>query len=152
MPWYVLVTKPRSELKVKTRLLNCGIEVCCPIRIERRQWSDRVKKVAVPLLPSMILVCIDAKDRNTVFNVPGVLRYLFYLGEPAKVRAEEVDILKNISEKGHKVLAVKTIKPGDVIEVPSFGALPQKGIVKQVSRNRCWVVLDQLGFVVTLQL
>jgi transcription antitermination factor NusG len=152
MPWYVLVTKPRSELKVTARLLHYGIEVCCPTRIERRQWSDRIKKVAVPLLPSMILVRIDAKDRNKVFNVSGVLRYLFYLGEPAIVRAEEVDVLKNISEKGHQVLTIKTIKPGDTIQVPGFGDLPQKGIVKQVSSNRCWVVLDQLGFVVTLQL
>jgi hypothetical protein len=61
MPWYVLVTQPRSELKVKVRLRNIGIEVSCPALIERRQWSDRVKKVTQPLLPPMVLVsCIGA--------------------------------------------------------------------------------------------
>ena len=56
MPWYVLVTKPRAELKVKDRLEKIGISVCCPTVVEKRQWSDRVKKVVVPLLPSMVLV------------------------------------------------------------------------------------------------
>mgnify|MGYP000229033135 CR=1 FL=1 len=61
MTWYVLVTQPRSELKVKARLRHIGIEVCCPTRVERRQWSDRVKKVTQPLLPPMVLVsCIGA--------------------------------------------------------------------------------------------
>ena len=62
MPWYVLVTKPRSELKVRDRLAVLGVSVCCPVRVEKRQWSDRVKKVDVPLLPSMVLVCLAAKD------------------------------------------------------------------------------------------
>lgn len=152
MPWYVLVTKPRSELKVKERLRHIGIEVYCPTRVERRQWSDRVKKVTVPLLPSMVLVSIEPIERNKVFDVPGVVRYLFYLGQPAKVRDNEIEVLKRIGEERSRILKVESIKPGDRIEVPGFGTLPQSGIVKQVSSNRCWVVLEQLGFVVTMQL
>ena len=44
MPWYVVVTRPRAELKVKDRLKAIGVSVCCPVRVEKRQWSDRVKK------------------------------------------------------------------------------------------------------------
>ena len=109
MPWYVVVTRPRAELKVKDRLKAIGVEVCCPTRVEKRQWSDRVKKVEVPLLPSMVLVFLEVKDRELIFSVPGVVRYLFYLGKPAVVPKKEVDALNEIEKKGVHVVGVKTV-------------------------------------------
>jgi transcriptional antiterminator RfaH len=152
MPWYVTITKPRAERRVAQRLQLLDIEVFCPVRLERRQWSDRVKMVEVPLLPSMVLVHIEDAQRSKVFEAPGVLRYLFYLGQPAKVRNEEVGLLRDIHKNGSPIVAVKSIQPGDFIEVPGFGKVPQKGRVKYTSGNQCWVVLEQLGFVVTLQM
>ena len=152
MPWYVVVTRPRAELKVKDRLEKLGISVCCPTRVEKRQWSDRVKKVEAPLLPSMILVFLEVKDRELIFSVPGVVRYLFYLGKPAVVPKKEVDLLNAIEKKGTNIIAIKATKAGDIINVPGFGATAQKGKVKHISGKKCWVVLESLGFVVTLKL
>ncbi|MDC1372717.1 UpxY family transcription antiterminator [Flavobacteriaceae bacterium] len=152
MPWYVVVTRPRAELKVKDRLKAIGVEVCCPTRVEKRQWSDRVKKVEVPLLPSMVLVFLEVKDRELIFSVPGIVRYLFYLGKPAVVPKKEVELLNDIEKKGTNIIAIKAIKAGDIIDVPGFGATAQKGKVRHISGNKCWVVLERLGFVVTLQL
>ena len=53
--WFVVYTKPRTELKVSQRLSVLGIENYTPTRMEVRQWSDRKKKIVVPLLPSMVL-------------------------------------------------------------------------------------------------
>jgi len=38
--WFVLCTKPRSELKVTGRLTGIGVEVYTPTKIEVRQWSE----------------------------------------------------------------------------------------------------------------
>lgn len=149
--WNVIITKPKAERKVAERLERLGITSYCPVRKERRQWSDRVKTVVVPLLPSMVLVQIEDKVRHGVFDIPGVLKYLYYLGEAAKVRAEEVAVLKDIEANGSAVLEIKSIAPGDVVELPYLGSLPQKGIVKQVSGDRCWVVLQELGYVVVVR-
>ena len=59
MNWFVLYTKPRFEKKVEEGLLSLGIEVYCPTRKEIRIWSDRKKRVDVPVLPSMVLVKLD---------------------------------------------------------------------------------------------
>ena len=152
MQWYVVITKPKAERKVAERLQRLGIEVCCPVRLERRQWSDRVKNLEVPLLPSMVLVHIENEQRNRVFEVSGVLRYLFYLGQPAEVRNKEVEVLNDIRKSGSHIVEFKAIQPGDVIDVPGFDTVPQRGKVSLVSGNKCWVVLEQLGFVVILQL
>ena len=62
MNWFVLHTRPRSELKVQKQLISMGIRAYCPTRSEIKIWSDRKKKIDVPVLPSMVLVNIEEKD------------------------------------------------------------------------------------------
>ena len=92
--WFVVYTKPRTELKVSQRLSVLGIENYTPTRMEVRQWSDRKKKILVPLLPSMVLVNIHEKEVNKVFEVAGVVRYLFENQKRAEVSNEEVLAMK----------------------------------------------------------
>ena len=152
MPWYVLITKPKFEIKVANRLLEEGYEVCCPTRIEVRQWSDRKKKVTVPLLPSMILINIPEKDRSEVFMTPGAVRYLFWLGKPAVVPSEEVALLKEINTQKQQVISTEKIGVGQVLDLEEFGLSAKKGTVKYVSGNQCWVVLHNLGYVIKLKI
>ena len=47
-------------------------------------------------MPSYVLIHIDGeKNRNQVFIVPGVVRYVFWLGKPAVVKSKEIETLKN---------------------------------------------------------
>ena len=48
------------------------------------------EKILVPLLPSMVLVSIHEKEVNKVFEVAGVVRYLFENQKRAEVSNEEV--------------------------------------------------------------
>lgn len=152
MPWYVLLTKPKNEKKVESRLLQLGVEAYCPTRIEHRQWSDRIKKVETPLLPSMILVNIKDKDREIVFDVPGVSRYLFWMGKPAEVSQQEIDVLNEMSKNQTNIISVEQLKEGSEIDITNLGSETQKGVVRKISGNQCWVVLKNLGYVVKMKL
>lgn len=151
MNWFVVLTKPRIEKKVEERLLSLGIEAYCPKRTEIRLWSDRKKKVDVPLLPSMVLVRLKEKDVNNVFNINGIVRYMFWLGKRAIVRQQEVDVLKSYLG-GDKISNLKKfkVKPGDIIEIPGFKN--KSGIVARVSNNTVWVFLETLGYKIKLNL
>lgn len=153
MPWYVLHTKPRNEKKVASRLQDLGIQAYCPLRKEIRQWSDRKKKVEVPLLPSMILVNLEDKERHTVFMAPGAVGYMFWLGKPAVVTQAEVDALQELqANKNNHTMEVESIRPGTQLNLSEMGFKSQKGTVKYVSGNQCWVVLEGLGYVVKLEI
>ena len=52
--WYAVYTAARAEKKVKERLDQIGIENYLPLRTEYRVWSDRKKKVSVPLISGYI--------------------------------------------------------------------------------------------------
>ena len=151
MNWFVIHTKPRFEKKVEERLLSYGIEAYCPTRKEIRLWSDRKRKVDVPVLPSMILVKIEEKNVNKVFNINGILRYMFWLGKRAIVREQEVDILKNYL-KGDTIINQETtkFKPGDMINIPRFN--DENGVVERISNKTAWVFLENLGCKIKLNL
>ena len=149
--WHVIYTKPRAEKKVEERLNNFGIEAYCPVKLEIKQWSDRKKKILVPVLPSMVLVNIDEKERNKVFDIPGVVRYMFWLGKHALVKNDEVDSLKKLLTQNN-IVSQDTIalKVGEKIDVPGFES--KSGIIKKISTNTIWVVLKNLGYVIKLKI
>ena len=149
--WHVIYTKPRAEKKVEERLNDFGISAYCPVKEEIKQWSDRKKKILVPVLPSMVLVNIDEKQRNRVFDILGVVRYMFWLGKHATVKEEEVDSLKTLLTQNNIVSQkTETFKVGEIINVLGFEN--QSGIIKKISPNRIWVVLKNLGYVIKLKI
>ena len=146
--WFVLCTKPRNELKVTERLTRIGVEVYTPTKVEVRQWSDRKKKVTIPLLPSMVLVQLSEKEVDVVFDVPGAVRFLFEHGKRASVSDEEVLAMKSylqmLVEKESKTLAV-----GDLVKVP---LLEQEAILLSIKGKKCLAQLKKLGAIVSFQL
>ena len=82
MNWYAVYTKPRNEKKVEEQLLKMGVETFCPKVSVVKQWSDRKKRVSQPLIPSYVFLKIKEQERDLVFSVSGVVRYLFFLGKP----------------------------------------------------------------------
>ena len=151
MSWNVIYTKSRSEKKVEERLKNIGIEAYCPVRTEVKFWSDRKKSILVPVLPSMVLVKIEKNNRNQVFDIPGVVRYMFWLKKHAVVRDSEVDSLKLLLKSNNIIEQnVASYNIGDEIKISSLK--DQLGIIKKISKNQIWVVLKQLGYVIKLKI
>lgn len=152
MNWYVLHTRPRCEKKTEQQLLSLGINAYCPTRSEIKIWSDRKKRIDVPLLPSMVLVNINDRDVNKVFESSFVLRYMFWLGKRAVVRQSEIDTLKKYLNGTYNLInkRVDDIKVGDNFNISSFNN--EKGIVKRISNNKIWIYLNSIGLTVKLKL
>tara|TARA_B100002052_G_scaffold34417_1_gene26527 strand:+ start:113 stop:574 length:462 start_codon:yes stop_codon:yes gene_type:complete len=152
MNWYVLHTKPRNEKKVEEQLLSIGINAYCPKKTEIKFWSDRKKKVEVPLLPSMVLVKLNNNDINRVFESPAVIRYMFWMGKRAVVRQSEIDILKNYLDGNYNLKSSKSsdINVGDNFSLPSFNN--EKGVISRISNNNIWIYLKSIGISVKLKL
>ena len=150
MPWYALYTESRQEKKVSARLLQLDIEVYCPLVIQVRQWSDRKKKVEVPLLPSYVFVKLEPNNRELVFQVSGVVRYLYWLGKPAIVKDTEIELMQKWLQDKVTSFEIVGIQPGTIYEIPSGPFIGQKGIVEKVNKSQITLVLEQLGVKIIL--
>lgn len=146
--WFVVYTKPRNELKVLQRLSILGIEAYMPTKIEVRQWSDRKKKILVPLLPSMVLVSLQENEVHKVFDAPGVIRYMFEYGKRAIVSNEEVVAMQYYLEHSY-FQKQQEVAIGDTLRVP---LLEQEAILLSKKGKNCIAQLKKMGAIVSFQL
>ena len=153
MNWYVIYTKPKWEKKVAEQLAEAGIDCYCPLITQIRQWSDRKKKVEVPLFNSYVFVQLDESERNSVFQSAGVVRYLFWLGKPAIVRHEEIEVIKKwLNTSDAADIMVDRYKIGDAIQLESGPFSAQKAIVQEVTNTHYVLVLESLGCVLKMKI
>jgi len=150
--WFVVYCKPNTEKKTSERLTEIGINTYCPTQTVVRQWSDRKKKIRVPVLPSMILVHLREKDRNQVFQVPTVMRYLHWLKQPAKVSDLEIKNLKEALTKNYKGIDIKKINPNSSeVKLKGLGIEQQDGQIKYKTKSHYYIYLKRLGYLIKIQ-
>jgi transcription antitermination factor NusG len=151
MPWFVLYTKSRQEKKVAFQLEKMGITVYCPLVTQIHQWSDRKKKVEVPLISSYVFVKLKEKDRERVFGVPGIVRYVYWLQKPAIVRDDEIAIMKEWLSVETGAAKVESLRCGDRMRISSGVFEGEEGVVEEVNKSRVQLLLVDLGMKITLK-
>lgn len=99
--WYVFYTKSRQEKKVQDLLLKNGYEVFLPMQKVMRQWSDRKKKVEVPLFNSYIFVKDFDYRIADILKTPGVAWNIRHNGKPAVLRQDEFELIQRFITTGY---------------------------------------------------
>jgi transcriptional antiterminator RfaH len=116
--WYAIYTKSRFEKKLYSALLSSGFEVFLPLIKEKRKWSDRLKTVVVPLLPSYVFVKMLKTRINYLYNYEGVVRLVSFEGRPCEIREEEIALLERIVTHGYHVQTTPlSCQRGDVVRI-----------------------------------
>lgn len=151
--WFVVYTKPKWEKKVAEQLKEKGVECYCPLISQVKQWSDRKKKIEVPLFNSYVFVQLEESNRNDVFLSTGVVRYLFWLGKPAIVRDVEIQTIKKWLD-GSQVneITIEQYQVGDRVKVASGPFSSQEAIIQEVNKTHFVLVLESLGCVLKMNL
>lgn len=146
MAWYVLYTKPRTEKKVAQRLEEMGVAVYCPLITEIKQWKDRKKKLKSPLFKSYVFIQLKEQERNLVFDVPGVVKYLFWLGKPAIVKDEEIEVIRKwLNGENVDDAKVDCLNEGDNISIKSGVFKNQEAIIREVGKRKMRLILPKMG-------
>ena len=92
--WYIVYTRPKFEKKIFARLQEKKVEAFLPLQNVIRQWSDRKKRVEVPLFPNYLFVRILPIDRWNVLRVDGVVRFLQFGSKSAIISETEINNIR----------------------------------------------------------
>jgi len=102
--WYLLYTRPKQEKRVAESLADNHVSYYLPLQSATRVWADRVKVVRVPMFPSYVFV--NLKSQAEYFeglNADGVLQYVKFGGQNARVSDLVINDLKLVAEHGTNV-------------------------------------------------
>ena len=149
--WFVVYTRAQQELKVARELSAMGITNYCPTITLTKQYSDRKKKVNKPLLSSYVMVELEEKEREKVFACSGIVRYLFFLGKPAVVPANQINLMQDHLNGVYNDFKVTTLSLGDshtITQGPFSGVL---GRVVETNNTKVKLELTSLGIRITLR-
>ncbi len=94
--WYALYTRPHHEKEVYRKLQAQGISAYLPLITTLRQWSDRKKKVNIPLFSCYLFVHITHLDYYRVLNISEGLRYVSFEGKAVAIPDKQIQIVKNL--------------------------------------------------------
>lgn len=146
--WFVYYTKSRHEKKVKELLERKGYEVFLPMHKVLRQWSDRKKKVEVPLFNSYIFVRTEEHHVATVLQVPGISWNIRHNGKPAVLHPKEHELINRFLATGLTLEVVGTpdLRQGDRVQVIDGPLRGMEGLlVATTDGNRFVVALESIG-------
>lgn len=153
--WFVIYTKPRWEKKVYASLLKKDVEVWCPVQKVQKQWSDRKKIIEEPLFKSYLFVQINyTSERLRVLMTDGALNFVHYLGKPAIIRDQEIDIIKRyLNEEKSKIDIISSdgFKKDSKVKINTGVFIDQEGTIIRTGKRRVYVELKSLGQVMIVE-
>ncbi|MBL7873768.1 MAG: UpxY family transcription antiterminator [Cyclobacteriaceae bacterium] len=146
--WFVFYTKSRQEKRVYELLSRRGFEVFLPLQKVMRQWSDRKKKIEVPLFNSYIFV-LESEDKiPLILQTPGIAWNIRYNDKPAILYQKEMETIKRFISSGLLLesQAVDNLVEGDPVEVMDG---PLKGmiglLIKVKDGHKFTIALESIG-------
>ena len=101
--WYVVYTYPKAERKVRDKLEKIGVHSFLPLHEVIREWSDRKKRLVIPLFPNYIFVHTSERDRFESLSVKEIVRFVTFDGKPAVIKDSIIDSLKSALDGNFKV-------------------------------------------------
>ena len=154
--WFVFYTKSRQEKKVNDLLIKRGFDSYLPLQMVMRQWSDRKKKVEVPLFNSYIFVSVEEHMIQEVLQIPGVAWNIRLNGKPAILHPRELETIKRFIETG-LLLAVsgelEKFSIGDKVKVMDGPLKGTTGIlINNYNKHFFSMLLESIGQVITVQI
>ncbi len=143
--WFVVYTRPRWEKKIAEKLAAIGVEHYCPLNKVTRQWSDRRKVILEPLFKGYVFVKLVDEKKWEIKNVDGILNFVYWLGKPAKVRAEEIETIRKFLNEFENVnVEKKDFILDQQVRVSQGVLMNYEGIIISVFGNRAVVKIDCL--------
>ena len=152
--WFAAYTKPRWEKKVSSVLERKGVECWCPLKKTERQWSDRKKVIEEPLFTSYVFVRINETEKSVVLMTDGILNFVYYIGKPAIIRDEEIDIIKKFLSEKQASVSVQSLASLDEntrIKVNHGIFMDTTGTVLKGGKKKVFVKLESLDQVMVVE-
>lgn len=146
--WFAVRTKSRFEKKMHKQLLDLDYTAFLPLETTYRMWSDRRKKVQVPLIPSFVFVKNPAVNKAPIYKLPGFSSILKVNGKIGEITAEEIEHLRILTsdEIDFEQYTFERFEKGEAVEVMAgpFAGMWANAI-EDVNNFRLLIEIKSLG-------
>lgn len=142
--WYAVHTRHQHEKMVETTLLGKGFDVFLPTYGAVHRWSDRNKRVTLPLFPGYLFFANEIDRWFQVVSTPGVNGIIKVGSVPAEISHKEIFAIRRMVESTLRLEPHPFLRDGDLVRIK---AGPLAGLEGIISRKK-----DALRLVLSIQI
>ena len=143
--WCAVQVRPRHEVPVASGLRAKGYTEFLPMYRVKRQWSDRIKEIEVPLFTGYVFCRFDRQVPWTIVSTPGVIRIVGTRKEIALIDDQEIEAIRSVATSGKKVEPCPYAGIGDRVRITSGVLAGVEGkVVAYKNQRRLVLSVDQI--------
>lgn len=145
LEWFALKVRTKAEESVRSALAGRGYEALLPTYVSVRKYSDRLKKVHVPLFPGYVFCKMDRGRRLPVLMTPGVEYAVGFGGRLEPVPEAEMQAIETAMHSGLAVQPWPFLTTGDRVRIATGALAGVDGIlVRAQGADRLIVSIEML--------
>lgn len=151
--WYAVYTKPHCEKKVAISFTKKKIENFCPLNCIKIQSFRRNKILQEPLFKSYVFVNITEKETSLLKQVDGVISLLYWMGKPAIIREDEIEVIKEFINDHQNIELERTqVNTSDIARIVDGPSYSMEGKVFALKNKIVKVSLPSLGYIMVAKM
>jgi transcription antitermination factor NusG len=151
--WYIVRTNPRAEKKIGLALTHMGITNYVPLKRTLKKWHDRKRWVDEVLFKSYVFVYIHATEKEIVYDVKGIVQFIFVEGKLATLKEPELERIKIFCGFEDIMVEKGNFKLGDTVEVMEGPLIGATGKLLNTSTGvRLRIEIRSIGCFVTISI
>ena len=147
MNWFVAYAKTKNEFKALDFFKKIGVNAYVPSYIEKREWSDRVKKTLVPAISGYVFFELNKLNYELINSNPYLRNVLKRHGKAVTIRSEEIETLKE-ALNGYSVS--QEINTGDSVKILSGAFKNKTGLVDYIDSNNLSILINSIKITLSL--
>jgi len=151
--WLAAYTRSQHEAMVARQLTAKEVAFLLPTYLRASNWSDRVKRLAVPVFPGYVFVHVSDDERVRVLQTAGVVNIVSVAGRPSPLSAAEVAMLTECAARPKALEPHPYLTVGQRVRVRQGPFAGWEGILAQKKNSsRLIVSLEQIMRSVSIDL
>lgn len=144
--WYALTTRYQFEKRVNEKLNQKGYESFLPLYEKISHWSDRKKKIKVPLFSCYVFIRLNLKHKIDILQTRGVLNFVSFENRPVAIPDRQITLVKNLISNKREIKTVYKFVKGQKVKVIHGLLSGQEGFYSDSrDRSRLIIHLDSIN-------
>jgi transcription antitermination factor NusG len=133
--WFAVQVKVTHEKRVASILGRSEVECFVPLYESRRQWSDRIKRVELPLFSGYVFCRFGLSAWRPILKTPSVMRIVGTGNLPTPIDEREIAAIRAVAASGLTLSPHPFLRIGERVRIEKGSLAGLEGLIADVRRR-----------------
>src|SRR5438034_3986003 len=140
LSWFAIQVKSTHEKRVTSLLQYQTYECFLPLYTSRRRWSDRIKRVELPLFPGYVFTRFTPVDRIPILKTPSVISIVGIGATPTPIDECEIAAIQRAVASGFGLSPHPFLQVGQRVRINGGSVCELASTIGEIRKRGCLIL------------